>query len=90
MSQQSFDALIPGDRERIVELSRQSIAVMRGAWDTSEAKARQQVIDAGVKLNDVDMPAFRQAAAPLLAQYRQQPEIDAIYRRIRDFAGGAA
>ncbi len=90
MSQRSFDSLAPADRERVVELARQSIDVMRRTWDASEAKARQQVIDAGVKLNDVDMPAFRQAAAPLLAQYRQRAEIDAIYRRIRDFAGGAA
>lgn len=90
MSQRSFDALSPSDRERLRELARQSVAVMRRAWDASEAQARQQVLDAGVKINTVDMPAFRQAAAPLLAQYRQRPEIDAIYRRIRDFSGGAA
>jgi tripartite ATP-independent transporter DctP family solute receptor len=86
MSRRSFQALSPGDRALVVETARQSVAVMRQLWDTSEAKARQDVIDYGVELNTVDMPAFRKAAAPLLAEYRRQPEIESLYRRIRDFA----
>ena len=70
----------------MVETARQSVAVMRRLWDASEAQARQEVLDFGVAVNDVDMPAFRKAAAPLLAEYRRQPEIEALYRRIRDFA----
>jgi len=86
MSQRSFQALSPGDRALVVETARQSVAVMRKLWDASEARARQEVLDYGVAVNEVDMPAFRKAAAPLLAEYRQQPEIEALYRRIRDFA----
>jgi len=86
MSRRSFQALSPGDRALVVETARQSVAVMRKLWDASEAQARQEVLDYGVAVNEVDMPAFRKAAAPLLAEYRRQPEIEALYRRIRDFA----
>ncbi|WP_115552547.1 TRAP transporter substrate-binding protein [Xanthomonas arboricola] len=86
MSRKSFESLSPADRGLVVELARASVPVMRNLWDASEVVARKQVIDYGVKLNQVDMPAFRAAAAPLLAEYRKQPEIEALYRRIRDFA----
>jgi len=86
MSRRSFQALRPEDRALVVSLARQSVPVMRTLWDASEATARQQVIAHGVKVNAVDMPAFRAAAAPLLAEYRKQPQIEALYRRIRDFA----
>jgi hypothetical protein len=40
----------------------------------------------GVKFNPVDLPAFHEAAAPLLREYLQQADIAALHRRIRDFA----
>ncbi len=86
MSRKSFQSLSAADRGLVVELARASVPVMRELWDASETVALKQVIDYGVKLNQVDMPAFRAAAAPLLAEYRKQPEIEALYRRIRDFA----
>ncbi|MEL4893688.1 TRAP transporter substrate-binding protein [Xanthomonas protegens] len=86
MSRRSFETLTPDERALVLQTARQSVTVMRRLWDASEAQARQQVIDYGVAINEVDMPAFRKAAAPLLAEYRQQPEIEALYRRIRDFA----
>ncbi len=86
MSRRSFDALSPGDRQLVLELARESVQVMRREWDASEDKARQAVLAHGVKANDVDVAAFRTAAAPLLRDYLQQPEIAALHRRIRDFA----
>ena len=87
MSRRSFDALSPGDRQLVLELARESVQVMRREWDASEDKARQAVLAHGVKANDeVDVAAFRNAAAPLLRDYLQQPEIAALHRRIRDFA----
>ena len=44
------------------------------------------MLDAGIRSNDVDMAAFRDAARPLRDRYLQQPEIQALYRRIRDVA----
>ena len=49
-------------------------------------KARDAVFDAGVTRNDADLAAFAQASQPLLSQYRKDPAIDALYRRIRDLA----
>ena len=52
----------------------------------TEQKARKAVLDDGVKVNEVDLAAFRNAAQPLLDEYHQKPEIEALYRRIRDLA----
>ena len=86
MSRRSFDTLSPGDRQLVLELARESVQVMRREWDASEDKARQAVLAHGVKANDVDVAAFRNAAAPLLRDYLQQPEIAALHHRIRGFA----
>ncbi len=86
MSRASFEALAPADRERLVRLARASVPVMRQLWDASEAAARQDVAAHGIRFNDVDMPAFREAAAPLLAEYHQRPQIEALVKRIRALA----
>ncbi|MEN5207241.1 TRAP transporter substrate-binding protein [Stenotrophomonas terrae] len=86
MSRRSLDALSPSDRRLVIELARQSVQVMRTAWDASEDKAREAVLASGVKSNAVDMPAFHAASAPLLRDYLQQTDIAALHRRIRDFA----
>ena len=59
---------------------------MRPAWVASEASAREQVLAAGIETNVVDTASFRRAAAPLLAEYRNDPRIDALYARIRAIA----
>lgn len=83
LSRRTWDALAPADRELLRETARRSVEVMRQAWDTSEASAREQVMAAGVEANAVDVEAFRRAAAPLLAEYRKDPRIDALHARIR-------
>ena len=59
---------------------------MRALWDASEAKAREAVFAAGVQHNEADLSAFARAAQPLLSEYRKDPAIDMLYRRIRDLA----
>lgn len=86
MSRRSFDALAPDERRLLLELARESVQVMRREWDAAEDKARQDVLAHGVKANEVDIPAFAAAAAPLLRDYLRQPEIAALHRRIREFA----
>lgn len=86
ISQRSLDALRPGDRDLLLDTARESVQVMRKLWDESEAAARQAVVDAGVRVNDVDGEAFRRASRPLVEDYLRDPEIAAIYRRIRDAA----
>jgi tripartite ATP-independent transporter DctP family solute receptor len=90
MSRKSFDALPSRDRELLVHTARQSVAVMRGLWDSSETAAREAVAASGVRLNPVNVPAFRHAAQPLLDEYVRSPAIAPLYRGIRELAGGPA
>lgn len=86
MSRKSFDSLAPHERALVIELARESVQVMRRLWAESESAARKTVVDSGVRFNDVDIPAFRRAAQPLLAAYRRDPVIDDLYARIRALA----
>jgi tripartite ATP-independent transporter DctP family solute receptor len=86
VSRSTFDSLTPRERTLLVDLARESVKVMRTMWDDSEATARRAVRDAGVQFNEVDTAAFRAASEPLLAQYRRNPAIDTLYRRIRELA----
>lgn len=86
ISQKSLDRLTPADRALLLRTARQSVQVMRRLWDESEQAAREAIIDYGVQINAVNMPAFRAAAKPLLDKYLAQPDIQSLYRRIRDFA----
>ena len=86
LSRRTWDALDPRDRELLRETARRSVGVMREAWDASEASAREQVLAAGIEANEVDIQAFRRAAAPLLDEYRKDPRIDALHARIRTTA----
>ncbi|KAF1691269.1 TRAP transporter substrate-binding protein [Pseudoxanthomonas koreensis] len=86
MSRASFVSLSPADRELLVRTARESVPVMRAKWDESEGVARAAVLEHGIQANEVDMPAFHKAAQPLLDEYHRKPEIEALYRRIRDLA----
>ena len=86
MSRASFLSLSPADRELLVRTTRESVPVMRAKWDESEATARAAVLAAGVQINDADLAAFRHAAEPLLADYRERPGVGDLYRQIRELA----
>jgi tripartite ATP-independent transporter DctP family solute receptor len=86
MSRRSFDALRADDRGRLLDAAKRSVAVMREAWDASEAAAREAVLAQGVAFNTVDMSAFRTAAEPMLRDYLASPELASLHRRIRDLA----
>jgi tripartite ATP-independent transporter DctP family solute receptor len=86
MSRRRFDALAPGDQRLVRDLARESVQVMRRAWETSEATARELVAAAGVVANEVDTAAFRKAAQPLLDEYHRDAAIDDLTRRIRALA----
>ena len=86
VSRRTFEALSPADRQLLLETARASVAVMREKWDASEGQARKAVLEYGIQANAVDMAAFREAARPLREEYLRQPDIQALHRRIRDFA----
>jgi len=86
ISKRSLAALSPADRELMIDTARQSVGVMRALWDASDSAARKAVVDYGVQVNEVDLESFKRASRPLLQEYLRNPELDALYRRIRDLA----
>jgi tripartite ATP-independent transporter DctP family solute receptor len=86
LSRRTYDALSPPDREIVMEAARESVPYMRTLWDRMEAESRAAVLAAGVKSNDVDLPAFRKAAGPIHERYLGDSALRELYAGIRDLA----
>jgi len=86
VSRRTLDALGATDRSLLLAIAQRSVTYMRALWDRAETAAREQVLAAGVKETDVDIAAFRAAAAPVLAYYRRDGQTDALYKSIQMLA----
>ena len=86
MSKRRFDALSPADKELFLGKALESVAIMRGHWDTKQANARQTVLDAGIQYNEADREAFRRAVEPMRRHYLADPDIADTVRRIEAHA----
>ncbi|MFT3808175.1 TRAP transporter substrate-binding protein [Arenimonas sp.] len=86
MSQGSFEALTRDQQQLVRDTARRSVAVMREAWDASEAAARAAIDASGVHRNASDTASFVAAAQPLLRDYLRDPALAVLHRRIRDLA----
>jgi len=62
------------------------VPYMRTLWDKMEAESQAAVLAAGVKANDVDLPAFRKAAAPIHERYLAAPALRELFDGIRGLA----
>jgi tripartite ATP-independent transporter DctP family solute receptor len=86
MSRRTYDALSSRDREIVVEAARESVPYMRTLWDKMETESRAFVLAAGVKANDVDLPAFRKVAASIQERYLADRSLREIFDGIRGLA----
>jgi tripartite ATP-independent transporter DctP family solute receptor len=86
MSKHRFDALSSAEKELFLAKARESVAIMRGLWDTKQANARQTVLDAGIRYNEADRDAFHRAVEPLRRQYLADEDIADTIRRIEAHA----
>lgn len=86
ISKQRFDALDAADQARVRRLATASVGVMRRLWDEGTDASLQALKASGLRMNEVDLPAFRRASLPLLRAYRRDPDIDGLYRAIRAMA----
>ncbi len=84
ISKRRLLALEPDDQQLLRQLAKESVAVMRRLWDEGEAQARAAITAAGVEQVGVDVAAFRAAAQPVVTSYRQDSDIDRLYRSIRE------
>lgn len=82
MSKHRFDALSAADKELFLAKARESVAIMRGLWDTKQANARQTVLGAGIHFNVADRDAFHRAVEPMRRHYLADPDIAETVRRI--------
>ena len=86
MSKARFEAMAPADRERMRRLGAASVPVLRTLWDEGADASRRALLEAGVAMNPVDLPAFRRAAEPMQRQYREHATVGPLYRQIRSLA----
>ncbi len=75
--------------QTLLDIGKRSVEYMRSLWDESEKKSRDYVLANGVTANDVDRAAFERAAAPVVAKYREDADVDRYYRGIRELSGKA-
>ena len=86
MSKRAFDALSGDDQALLLQLARESVPYMRSLWDRMEAESREHVLAAGIEVTEIDMPAFRRAAQPLLERYLESESLRSLYSQIRALA----
>lgn len=86
LSKRSFDALSPEDQELLLQAARDSVPYMRTLWDRMEEDSRKHVIEAGIKVSEIDAAAFRRAAQPMLERYLRAGSLRAVYEQIRALA----
>jgi tripartite ATP-independent transporter DctP family solute receptor len=82
ISQRSFDALKPDDRDLLRDTARRSVPIMREKWVKTETASREKVLAAGVKVTEVDKAPFRKAVEPVMAHYLQDERLAELFKRI--------
>lgn len=82
MSKARYDSLSRRDQDLFRAKATESVAIMRGLWDTKQAAARQTVLDAGVLYNEADKDAFRRAVEPMKRRWLAREDIANTIRRI--------
>ena len=82
MAKTTWDDLTLGDREIVLASARESVPYMRRLWDARVAEARHTLLNAGVKVNDVDPEPFRERMRPLWDSFVTTPEQRELVRMI--------
>ena len=82
ISRASLNRLEARDRDVVRDVAQRSVPIMRAAWETRQAEAREAVVAAGAQVVEVDREAFAAATRPVLDKYLRSPELRALYDRI--------
>jgi tripartite ATP-independent transporter DctP family solute receptor len=87
MSQRRFSQLTARQQELVRSAAARSVPYMRTLWDSVEANSQAAVEKKGVRVTDVDMAAFRKAAAVVLESYvGADKSLMSLYERVRALA----
>ena len=85
-SQRLLDALGPAVAQALSAAASDSVAYMRRLWDADVERSMAAVVESGVRINRVDVQAFRRACSPLLKRYLAEPAQRRLYGTIRELA----
>jgi tripartite ATP-independent transporter DctP family solute receptor len=70
MSRRRWDKLSAADQDLVRQAARDSVPVMRKLWDARVDEAREKILAAGVKVNEIADPAgFAEAMRPVWDKY---------------------
>jgi len=86
-SKKTWDRLSPADRKLIKEAVKASIDYQRKLWKEYEERAKNKLLKAGVKVNEIDdISAFQRAVEPIYEKYSKDPEIKKLIEQIKSLA----
>lgn len=82
MSLQRWQALGAEQQMLLAERARESVAILRSAWDLGEQTAREEIMQAKVQLHQIDTEAFKARTLALHQRYLTSDALRALYRQI--------
>lgn len=91
MSAHAWKKLTEDDQQMIVETARESVPVMRKAWDARVAAAQKTVLASDVKvIEEVDREAFVKLMEPVWARFVNTPVLKRLVEDIQSVASADA
>lgn len=84
MSKRSWERLTPEEQGWVQAAARASVPVQRELWSALEAKARREVEAQGAQVNEIpERKLFEDAMRPVYEQFLTDPNLRALFERIR-------
>ncbi|WP_445621476.1 TRAP transporter substrate-binding protein [Kushneria sp. Sum13] len=85
IAKRSWDKLSDQDQEIVRQAAVDAAALQRKLWAEGSKKSREDVLAAGVKINEVDKPAFQAKMEPIYAAFvKKHPDLEPLLNDIRN------
>lgn len=85
IAKRSWDKLSEQDQEIVRQAALDAATLQRQLWAEGSKKSREDVIAAGVKINEVDKPAFQAKMEPIYAAFvKKHPDLEPLLNDIRN------
>ncbi|WP_438767077.1 TRAP transporter substrate-binding protein [Kushneria sp. TE3] len=85
IAKRSWDKLSEEDQGIVRQAALDAATLQRQLWAEGSKKSRDEVIAAGVEINEVDKPAFQERMEPIYAAFiEQHPDLEPLLNDIRN------
>ncbi|ART64312.1 TRAP transporter substrate-binding protein [Kushneria marisflavi] len=85
IAKRSWDKLSDQDQEIVRQAAVDAATLQRKLWAEGSKKSREDVLAAGVKINEVDKPAFQAKMEPIYAAFvKKHPDLEPLLNDIRN------